>query len=49
MMRLRPDRDPAQENEPGASPPLADLAGFEPDLFRENAGEVAVSARKLNF
>ena len=42
--RLRLDRNPAKANESGAFQPLADFAGFEPDVFRENAGEFAISA-----
>jgi hypothetical protein len=46
--RLRPDRDPTQENGSGASQPLADLAGFELNLFRENDGEFTVFARNCD-
>ena len=46
--RLRPDCDPAQKDGPGASQSLANLAGFESDMFRENAGKFTVSARKFN-
>ena len=46
MELLAEARDPAQKDEPGASQPVGNLAGSEPDVCREKAGKFAVSVRK---